>query len=87
MFALSNALTNVNKVEQVGSNLIISTNDLGSHEMIDNSERISVLLKLVNLFDDNINKIIVEYDKSNASKQDVKDNLKDVFKSKIKFKD
>lgn len=87
MFALSNALISVNKVEQVGNNLIISTNDLGSYEMIDNPERISVLLKTVNLFDDNINKIIVEYDKSNASKQDIRDNLKDVFKSKIKFKD
>ena len=87
MFALSNALTTVNNVEQVGKNFIISTNDLGSYEMIDNSERISVLLKMINLFDDSIEKVIVEYDKSNASKQDVKDNLKDVFKSRIRFKD
>ena len=87
MFALSNALTTVNKVNQVGKNLIIKTNDFGSYEMIDNSERLSVLLKLVNLFDDSIEKVIVEYDKSNASKQDVKDALKDVFKSKIKFKE
>ncbi len=87
MFALSNALTNVNKVQQVGKNLLISTNDLGSFEMIDNKDRISVLLKLVKLFDDSIEDIIVEYDKTNASKQDVKDALKDVFKSKIKFKE
>lgn len=86
MFALANALTNVNKVSQVGKNLIISTNDLGSYEMIDNVDRISVLLKLVKLFDDDIEQVIVEYDKSNASTQDIKDNLKDVFKSKIKFK-
>jgi len=87
MFALSNALTTVNNVQQLGKNLIISTNDLSSYEMIDNSDRVSVLLKLVNLFDESIEKIIVEYDKTNASKQDIKDNLKDVFKSKIKFKD
>ncbi len=86
MFALANALTNVNKVSQVGKNLIITTNDIGSYEMIDNADRISVLLKLVKLFDDDIEQVIVEYDKSNASTQDIKDNLKDVFKSKIKFK-
>ena len=86
MFALANALTNVNKVSQIGKNLIISTNDLGSYEMIDNTERISVLLKLVKLFDDDIEQVVVEYDKTNASTQDIKDNLKDVFKSKIKFK-
>ena len=55
--------------------------------MIDNSERLSVLLKLVKLFDDSIEQIAVEYDKTNASRQDVKDVLKDVFKSKIKFKE
>ena len=87
MFALSNALTTVNKVAQIGKNIIITTNDLGSYEMIDNSERIGVLLKLVKLFDDSIENMIVEYDKSNASVQDIKDSLKDAFKSKIKFKE
>ena len=86
MFALSNALTTVNKVQQIGKNLIVSTNDLGSFEMIDNQERISVLLKIVNLFDDSIEQVHVEYDKSNASTQDIKDGLKEAFKSKIKFK-
>ena len=86
MFALSNALTSVNKVQQIGNKLIIATNDLGSYEMIDNKERINVILKLVNLFDDGIEDILIEYDKTNASKQDVKDTLKDVFKSKIKFR-
>jgi ABC-type transport system involved in cytochrome bd biosynthesis fused ATPase/permease subunit len=87
MFALSNALTNVNKVQQISSKLIISTNDLSSYEMIDNKDRIGVLLKLVNLFDDSITEVIVEYDKQNASVQDIKDSLKDVFKNKIKFKE
>ena len=87
MFALSNALTNVYKVQQIGNKLIIATNDLGSYEMIDNKERIGVLLKLVKLFDDSIEDILIEYDKTNASRQDVKDSLKDVFKSKIKFKE
>ena len=87
MFALSNALVNVNKVVQIGKKMIITTNDLGSYEMIDNSERLSVLLKLVKLFDDSIEDVLVEYDKTNASKQDIKDGLKDVFKSKIKFRD
>ena len=87
MFALSNALTNVNKVQQISTKLIISTNDLGSYEMIDNKDRISVLLKLVNLFDDSISEVIVEYDKQNASTQDIKDSLKDAFKNKIKFKE
>jgi len=87
MFALSNALTNVNNVKQIGKTLVISTNDLGSFEMIDNQERISILLKLINLFDESIEKVHVEYDKTNASKQDIKDSLKDVFKSKIKFKE
>ena len=87
MFALANALINVNKVQKIANKMIISTNNLSSYEMIDNPERIGVLLKLVNLFDDSIENIIVEYDKTNASKQDIKDGLKDVFKSKIKFKE
>ena len=87
MFALSNALTNVNKVQQISTKLIISTNDLGSYELIDNKDRIGVLLKLVNLFDDSITEVIVEYDKQNASVQDIKDSLKDAFKNKIKFKE
>ncbi len=87
MFALSNALTNVNKVEQINNKLILTTNDLGSYEMIDNVDRISVLLQLVKLFDEGIENIIVEYDKNNASTQDIKDSLKDIFKNKIKFKE
>ena len=77
---------NVNKVNQIGNKLIIATNDLGSYETIDNKDRISVLLKTINLFDDSIQDILIEYDKTNASKQDIKDALKDAFKSKIKFK-
>jgi len=87
LFALSNALTTVKKVSQVGKSLIIVTNDLGSREMIDNKDRIDVILKIVNLFDDSIENIVVEYDNKNASIQDIKNNLKDAFKSKIKFKE
>ena len=87
MFALSNALTTVNKVEQLSSKLIIKTNDSTSFDLIDNPERISVILNLVKLFDDSIEEVIVEYDNLNASKQDIRDNLKQVFKSKIKFKE
>lgn len=87
MFALSNALTTVNNVNQIGKTLNITTNDLGSYEMIDNPDRLGVLLKLVNLFDESIEKVVVEYDKTNASKQDIKDGLRDAFKSKIKFKE
>lgn len=87
MFALSNALNMVNKVQQMGKNLIISTNDLGTYEMIDNPDRLGVLLRLVKLFDDGIEQVVVEYDKTNASRQDIKDGLKDAFKSKIKFRE
>ena len=87
LFALANALINVTKVSQVGKNIIITTNDQGSYEMIDNKDRIGVILKLVNLFDDSIENVVVEYDNKNASTQDIKDKLKDVFKSKIKFKE
>lgn len=87
MFALSNALTTVNKVEQLSNKLIIKTNDLTSFDLIDNPERISVILNLVKLFDDSIEEVIVEYDNLNASKQDIRDNLKQVFKNKIKFKE
>jgi len=87
MFALANVLMNVNKVQQIGKKLIITTNDLGSFEMIDNADKLSVILKLVNLFDENIDGVLVEYDKQNASVKDIKDNLKDVFKNKIKFKE
>ena len=87
LFALSNALINVTKVEKKLNCLIIHTNDLGSFQMIDNKERLNVILELVNLFDDNIKIVEVEYDKSNVSTQDVKDSLKDAFKSKIKFKE
>lgn len=87
MFALSNALTTVNKVEQLSNKLIIKTNDSTSYDLIDNPERISVILNLVKLFDDSIEEVIVEYDNLNASKQDIRDNLKQVFKNKIKFKE
>lgn len=87
MFALANALQNVVKVQKINTKMILTVNDAGSYEMIDNPDRISVLLKMINLFDDSIEKVVIEYDKSNASIQDVKDNLRDVFKSKIKFKD
>ncbi len=87
MFALSNALTTVNKVEKSGNTFFIHTNDLGSFEMIDNKERISVILEMIKLFDDSIVEVKVEYDSKNASTTDVKDSLKDIFKSKIKFKE
>ena len=86
MFALSNALTTVVKVEDINNRLIIHTNDKASRDLIDNKDRLDVLLKLVNLFDDSIVKVEVLYDLT-ASTQDIKDNLKEVFKSKIKFKD
>lgn len=87
LFALANALTTVNKVERSGNTIIIHTNDLGSYETIDNSERISVILELVKLFDETFDSVKVEYDKANASTTDIKDELKDIFKSKIKFKE
>ena len=87
LFALSNALTSVNKVEELGHKLIIHTNDSSSYEMIDNKDRIDVILRIVKLFDDSIEGIEIEYDRENASKQDIKDNLKEVFKTKIKFKE
>lgn len=87
LFALSNALMNVNKVEALGGKIIISTGDKGSYEMIDNPDRISILLELVKSFDDSIMSLAVEYDNNNVSTQDIKEGLKSVFKSKIKFKD
>ncbi len=87
LFALSNALKNVNKVEVANQKLILHTNDLSSHEMIDNQDRINVILRMVNLFDDGITAVEVVYDKDSASTQDIKDNLKEVFKNKIKFKE
>jgi len=86
LFALSNALTNVISVKQIGKTVFIKTNDLGSFEMIDNKDRIAVILSIVKLFDDGIEDLKVEYDKQNASSQDIKDNLKEAFKNKIKFK-
>ena len=87
LFALSNALTSVFKVEVINKRFILHTNDLSSRDLIDNADKLDVLLKLVNLFDDSITKIEVMYDKQNASTQDIKDNLKEIFKSKIKFKE
>lgn len=87
LFALSNALINIVKVEKRLNKLILHTNDLGSFQMIDNKERLNVILELVNLFDDSIKDIEIQYDKTSASTQDVKDSLKDAFKSKIKFKE
>ncbi len=87
LFALANALTSVNKVARQFNTLVIHTNDLGSYEMIDNADRIRVILDLVKLFDESITDVKVEYDKSNASTTDIKDELKDIFKSKIKFKE
>ena len=87
LFALSNALINIIKVEKRLNKLILHTNDLGSFQMIDNKERLNVILELVNLFDDGIKDVEIQYDKTNASTQDVKDSLKDAFKSKIKFKE
>ena len=87
LFALSNALMSVNKVSQIGNKLIITTNDGASYETIDNAERIDIILKTVNLFDDSIAQVLIEFDKQNASRQDIKDSLKVAFKDKIKFKD
>ena len=87
LFALSNALLSVVKVEKRLNRLVIHTNDLGAYQMIDNKDRINVILELVNLFDESIKDIEVEYDNTNVSTQDVKDSLKDAFKSKIKFKE
>ena len=87
MFALINALRSVNKVEEQAHKLILHTNDLSSFETIDNSERIDVILKTAKLFDDSLTAVEAVYDKDNASTQDIKDNLKQVFKSKIKFKE
>lgn len=87
LFALSNALLSVVKVEKRLNRMILHTNDLGCYQMIDNNERIKVILDLINLFDDSIKDVQIEYDKTNASTQDVKDSLKQAFKSKIKFKD
>ena len=87
MFALSNALTSVCKVENFGNKLILHLNDQTSYQTIDSKERIDVLLNLVKLFDDRISEILLEYDKQNASAQDVKDNLREIFKNNIKFKE
>ena len=86
MFALSNALSSVNKVKQIGKTLFITTNDLSAYEMIDNKERINIILNIIKLFNDGIEDVIVEYDKQNASAKDIKDNLKEAFKDKIKFR-
>lgn len=87
LFALANALLSVVKVEEINTKLIIHTNDLSSLEMIDNKDKLSVILSLVKEFDDSITKVEVMYDKLNASTQDIKDNLKQVFQNKIKFKE
>lgn len=87
LFALSNALINIIKVEKKLNRLVLHTNDLGCFQTIDNKERLAVILELINLFDDSIKDVEVVYDKTNASVQDVKDSLKDAFKSKIKFKE
>ncbi len=87
LFALSNALTSVIKVEKRLNRMVLHTNDLGCYQMIDNKERLNVILELINLFDESIKDVDIEYDKTNASTQDIKDNLKDAFRSKIKFKE
>ena len=87
MFALSNALTSVVKVEEINKRLVIHTNDKSSHDLIDNPERLDVILKLVKQFDDSFVKVEVLYDINTASKQDIKDNLKQIFKNNITFKD
>lgn len=87
MFALSNALSTIVSVDKANNKLILISNDSGSVEMIDNKEKLDVILKIVKLFDGDIENVVVEYDKKNASTQDIKDSLKDVFKSKIKFKE
>lgn len=87
LFALSNALLSVVKVEKRLNRMILHTNDMGCYQMIDNTERLNVILELINLFDDSIKDVEIEYDKTNASTQDVKDGLKNAFRSKIKFKE
>ncbi len=85
LFALSNALTSVNKVSRIGNKMVITTNDAGSLELIDNKDKKLLILDIVKLFDDSIVDVLVEYDNKNLSTQDIKDNLKDIFKDKIKF--
>lgn len=87
MFALTNSLKSVNKVEEIAHKLIVHTNDLSSYEMIDNKEKKELILNTAKLFDDALTELQVVYDEANASTQDVKNNLKSVFKNKIKFKE
>lgn len=87
LFALSNALTSVNKVEKVAKKFVIHTNDSGSYTTIDNNDRVQLLLDTIKEFDDSIEFLEVLYDKANASAQDVKDNLKSVFGNKLKIKE
>ena len=87
MFALSNALTSVVRVEKINGRIILHTNDMSNLEFINKPDKLELLIKIIKEYDESINKIELMYDKQNASTKDIKDSLKDVFKSKIKFKE
>lgn len=87
MFALSNALTSVVRVEKINGKIILHNNDLSNLEFINKPDKLQLLLKIINQYDESINKIELMYDKQNASTKDIKDNLKEVFKNKIRFKE
>ncbi len=87
LFALSNALTSVHKVEKVGGKFTIHTNDQSSYQIINTKERLDILLGIIKLFDDSVLMINLEHDSTNVSTQDVKDNLRVAFKDKIKFEE
>lgn len=86
MYAFSASLKNIYGVELNLNNLILHTNDKVVFDAVNVDEKKQILISILKELGVEINSIEVIYDENNKSKQDVVNNLKNIFMDKIKIK-
>ena len=84
-FALASACKNIYKVEQRGEILYLYVSDRSSREILNDSERASVLLKLTKQRFENISGLQFMYDEDRKSTDDLIQELKMVFPNNLKI--
>lgn len=83
-FALASACKNIYKVEQRGEILYLYVSDRSSREILNDSERASVLLKLTKQRFENISGLQFMYDEDKKSSDDLIQDLRTVFPNNFK---
>ena len=83
-FALASACKNIYKVEQRGEILYLYVSDRSSREILNDSERASVLLKLTKQRFENVSGVQFMYDEDKKSSDDFIQDLRTVFPNNFK---